>query len=166
MTDNVELFQWPEDLSQDASGGDFILPDEDLYDYIKITDITDVQLVAPEYNKTGKKLRAKFQWRIFNHPDYPDGQVGGTDWINLTMHETGKLYPIAKAVNGGKIESSHKINKEELMSRYFRCQVEHGKPNEKKQVYAHLKPETALVQKNQSYVPTNADTESTAEVPF
>lgn len=79
--------------------------------------------VAKEWNPTGKKMRARFTFKVVDDPDYEGKTV--SDFFTISLHEKAPLYGVVKALLGGKVPADVRITKELLIGKRMQAMVEH-----------------------------------------
>lgn len=143
-------YEWPEDLSVENSGGDFVLAEQDFYNFLRIDDIGPVQPVIEKFNPHGDKYQALFYLSVYNDERYEDGAAKIQQYFTLSLNEKANLYPVVKAALGGELDPKYKLKPSDLIGKFIRASVTHTKENDKGQVYAKIIPSSAAAIKGQA----------------
>lgn len=127
---------------------------------LRLVEIGEPEKLLEKYDPSQKKRRAKFSFEVVSDI-FGDQTWAGyalNTWYTLTMHEGGNLYPVAKALLGGKLNEQMRIQPSMLVGKTMQATIINGKPNEKGDVWPQITAPVAVRNRLQNTVQAAAET--------
>jgi hypothetical protein len=154
--------------SFEESNKAFELIDEGVY-VVRLDSVDEPVKVLPKYDPSGKKYRARFVFEVVSdvHGDTTWAGTKVSAFYTLTMNEKSYLYPVARALMGGKVDPGQRITPTMLLGREMQCMIAHGDPNDNGDVWPVIKSPMAIRRKTTIRdVEDMMDAEEVDDVPF
>lgn len=120
LNGDVELDSWQEHEEKNAEGGEAQFADDDLeYGTYQFAIIDRSPILDDQFTPGKKKVKLSFV--VVNSDDPLDVGKKISQWLTVSSHPMGNLYPFFKAAAGGHLDPTYRPKLSDLMQKQVKA---------------------------------------------